>query len=76
MTKNGNAVSNIISGGLGGKDDLYLTFTFDFAYPHIADAEGAEAKEERKKLFEGGLKTVAHTVDVCRELVVSGEVNV
>ena len=76
MTKNGATVSNIVGGGRGGPDDLHLTFTFDFVYPHIADANSAEAKEEQKKLFEGGLKTVEHTVEVCREFVVKGEVKV
>ena len=76
MTKNGATVSNVVSGGLEGENDLYMTFTWDFVYPHIADAGSAEAKEEQRKLFEGGLKTVKHTVDVCREFVVKGEVKV
>ena len=76
MTKNGALVSNIVAGGRGGVDDIYLIFTFDFVYPNITDANSTEAKEEQKKLFESCLKTVEHTVDVCREFVVSGEVKV
>ncbi|MCJ1394673.1 hypothetical protein MMC18_007553 [Xylographa bjoerkii] len=65
---NGTLISNIVSVGGQGPDDLYMTFTFDVVAP-----EGTDTKSEQAKIEQTGLATVGHTIDVIRGLVKEGK---
>jgi hypothetical protein len=66
MLANDVRIANIISEGPDG--ELYLTFTFDWPFPDVADGspEAAAKEEEIRQL---SVKTVAATIDVIRKLV-------
>ncbi|MCJ1308547.1 hypothetical protein MMC25_002200 [Agyrium rufum] len=74
QVKSGSFISNIISTGPGGPDDLYLTFTFSFVHPGIEDPNSEEVHEKQKGYSIQGIKTVAHTIEVIREMVESGKI--
>jgi len=64
-------VQNIIS--LGPSDELYLTFTFDLERPDL-EAGSDKAKEFGAEWGQTALKTVQHTIEVVREMVVKGDI--
>ena len=62
-----NRISNIISSG-DGESDLYLTFTFEWNFPEIAEGT-AEATTKQQELQESGQEAVATSIAQLRELV-------
>jgi hypothetical protein len=68
----GSLVSNIISRGPGGPDDLHLTFTFDLNVPGIEDGTPEAAAHAARRDAMSAI-AVPHTIEVIRELAVKGE---
>ncbi|MCJ1396875.1 hypothetical protein MMC11_000065 [Xylographa trunciseda] len=64
---NGTHISNIVSVGPKGSEDLYMTFTFDIVGPEGTDVEGEQANIEKT-----GLATVEHTIESIRGMVKEG----
>jgi hypothetical protein len=49
--EDGTHIRNVISEGAGGEADLYMTYMFEFALPHIE--EGSEDAEKEEKRLKG-----------------------
>ncbi|MCJ1282528.1 hypothetical protein MMC26_001851 [Xylographa opegraphella] len=65
---NGTHISNIVSVGSVGSEDLYMTFTFDIVAP-----EGTDTKVEHANTLKAGHATVKHTIEIIRGLVKEGK---
>ena len=69
----GTVISNIISSGKGGEQDLYLTFTFSWSFSEIK--EGTDEAAKKAKVLDGmAWDGVEHTIAQIRELVKNGEI--
>lgn len=66
----GNFITNTISNGKGGPDDLYLTFTFEWDFPDIQ--EGSKEAEEKEALLKQDMG-VLHSIEVMRAMVRNGQ---
>jgi hypothetical protein len=66
-------VSNIISRGAGGEDDLYLTYTFVIDYPDVEEGSSqAAVKVAEVQRMSAGV--VPHVIKTIRSLVVEGKI--
>ena len=65
---NGTHVSNIVSVGPSGPEDLHMTFTFDIVAPEGMDIQAEKARTEKM-----ALDTVQLTIQVIRGLVKEGK---
>jgi len=65
---NGTHISNIVSVGSQGPEDLYMTFTFDIVVP-----DGTDPERERANIEKTGLATVQHSIEVIKDLVKEGK---
>ncbi|MCJ1385617.1 hypothetical protein MMC17_008740 [Xylographa soralifera] len=65
---NGTHISNIVSVGPEGTEELYMTFTFDIVAP-----EGTDTEDEHAKIVKAGLATVKHTIEIIRGLAKEGK---
>jgi hypothetical protein len=73
MVETGYKISNVLTQGPGGDDDLYLTYDFLFTYPDIQEGtpEAEAKKQELLMMSRGG---VTHGIVVIRDLVQKGEI--
>lgn len=67
------AVENIVSRGSGGEDDLYMTFTFEWHHPDVAEGS-EEHRQLEQKYWNMASAVVPHTIDVTRQMVRDGEI--
>ena len=72
MAELGNAVSNIVSVG-ENETDLYLTFTFTWNFPNIAEGS-TEAAEKEKMMVGMAQEVVPHTIEQIRMMVKEGSI--
>jgi hypothetical protein len=71
--EDGTHIRNVISEGAGGEADLYMTYMFEFALPHIE--EGSEDAEKEEKRLKGMAKgAVESSIDAIREMVKDGRI--
>ena len=47
--EDGSHVRNIIADGAGGDEDLYMTYAFEFRFPHLQEGS-PEAEEQLQKV--------------------------
>jgi hypothetical protein len=66
-------VSNIISRGAGGENDLYLTYTFVIDFPDVEEGT-PEAAAKAAEVHGMGAKVVPHVIQTIRNLVVEGKI--
>lgn len=67
----GAFINNTISQG-NDERELYLTFYFEWPYPHIEEGS-PEAKETSEQLWGMAKATVQHTIDVARDMAREGK---
>jgi hypothetical protein len=65
-------VTNTISTGTQGPDDLYLTFTFEWNFPAIQEGS-QEAEDKEKQLKQEGVLGISYATDVIRAMVRDGK---
>jgi hypothetical protein len=70
---NGSVVQNIISEGKGGKEDLYMTYSFEWLHPELdGDEKGlAEQKVKEEKMAQTAVES---TIEVMRRLANEGKI--
>ena len=72
--QDGSRVMNIVSQGVGGEEDLYMTYTFEWLHPELeGDEEGLAKKREMQQKMSR--EAVESTIKVMRKMVSEGKVN-
>ena len=67
----GAFINNTVSQGKDEKD-LYLTFYFEWPYPHIQEGSD-EVNKLSDQLWAGAKEVVQHTIDVARDMAKEGK---
>jgi len=71
IIETGNLITNVISTG-AGKNELYLTLTYDGEFLEIQDGT-KEARKKERMLIEQAAAVVPHTIEQIRSLVREGK---
>ncbi|KAF2847992.1 DUF1857-domain-containing protein [Plenodomus tracheiphilus IPT5] len=72
--EDGSHIRNIISSGSSGEDhDLYMTYVFEFRFPHIKEGSD-EAEKEVMRLKGMAKKAVDMSIDAIRAMVLDGRI--
>ena len=66
-------ITNLVSQGKD-KNDLHLTFYFEWQYPNIKEGS-EEEKETSDKLWGMAEETVQHTIDYARNMAKEGKLS-
>jgi hypothetical protein len=73
MVETGYKISNVLTTGPGGEDDLYLTYDFLFEFPDFEDGT-PEAEAKKQELFNMSRVGVTQGIITIRDLVKKGEI--